>query len=146
MTDNTCTISFKSFDALTKMELYELLCLRDIVFVVGQKVTSEPEVDGLDPECVHVQVRDEADRLLATARIFEERAPIVVGRIAVHTDLQRSGIGTWMMAQVAEYLGDRPAEMHAQAHLEAWYTRCGWERYGEPFMEAEILHVHMKRG
>jgi predicted GNAT family N-acyltransferase len=35
--------------------------------------------------------------------------------------------------------------MHAQAHLESWYTRMGWTAVGEGFVEAEIPHRHMVR-
>jgi len=138
------TISITPFEALTLRGMYDLLHLRDIVFVVGQKVTSEPEVDGRDPECLHVAVHRDGE-LLATARIFHQESPIMVGRIAVRPDLQGQGVGTWMMARIGEWLGSKPAEMHAQAHLERWYTRCGWQRFGDEFIEAEIRHVSMRR-
>lgn len=135
----------KPFDALTLHELYELMCLRDDVFVVGQKVTSEPEVDGLDPQCVHVIGRDDGGRIVATARLFVREAPIKVGRVAVARHLQGQGIGSRLMTYVHEVLGERPAAMHAQAHLERWYTRLGWTAVGDVFDEAEIPHRHMVR-
>ncbi|MFZ4579654.1 MAG: GNAT family N-acetyltransferase [Myxococcota bacterium] len=135
----------KSFDALTLHELYELMCLRDDVFVVGQKVTSEPEIDGLDPLCVHVMGRDDGGRIVATARLFVHEDPVKVGRVAVARDLQGQGIGSRLMAYVHEVLGERPAAMHAQAHLESWYTRLGWTAVGDVFDEAEIPHRHMVR-
>ena len=127
------------------MELYEILALRDEVFVVGQKITSEPEVDGLDPEFHHVLGRDDSQRLIATARLSLEASPVKVGRIAVRNDLQRRGLGTALMASIHETLGKRPATMNAQAHLEAWYASLGWTRRGENFLEAEIPHVQMTR-
>ena len=42
-------------------------------------------------------------------------------------------------------IGDRPAAMSAQAHLEAWYTRVGWQRVGDVYDEANIPHVKMIR-
>lgn len=131
------------FDELSLTELYNMLHLRDLVFVVGQKVTAEPEVDGRDPECEHIQVFEEG-QLIATGRLFVDAHPIMVGRIAVHPEKQRGGYGSWMMARINERLGTRASEMHAQAHLEGWYTRCGWERFGDEFVEAEILHVPMR--
>lgn len=133
----------KVFDDLSLRELHDIFWLRNVVFVVGQKITAEPEVDGLDPECEHAMLWME-DRLVGTARIFHQRDPIVVGRVAVHTDLQGHGLGSVLMQAVQEHLGARRAELHAQAHLEEWYTRLGWERFGEPFVEAEILHVMMR--
>lgn len=141
MTDLHCDL--RHFDELTTRELYDLLHLRDLVFVVGQKITAVPEIDGLDPQCVHARLVDGDGVLLGTARIFAAQRPLVVGRVAVHPDRQRGGVGTVLMQQIQQWLGDRPAELHAQAHLEAWYTRLGWRRVGELFEEAEIPHVTM---
>lgn len=139
------TLCHKPFAALTLDELYALLWLRDIVFVVGQKITAECEVDGEDPQCEHVVGRDASGAIVATARLFLGKTPIKVGRIAVHTDLQRGGLGSVLMRYVNDLIGDRPAVMSAQAHLEPWYVRMGWRRRGEIYSEAEIPHCEMTR-
>jgi ElaA protein len=126
------------------MELHDVLWLRNEVFVFGQRITAEPEVDGRDPECVHV-LGWESERLVATARLFMDHEPVKVGRIAVHNDLQRRGLGSELMAYVHGLIAGRHAEMSAQAHLERWYSSLGWERIGEVYEEAEIPHVRMVR-
>ena len=136
-------IDIRHFDELSAREVYDLMHLRDLVFVVGQKITAVPEVDGLDPQCAHARAVLDG-RLVGTARIFVDEEPVVVGRVAVHTDLQRSGVGTTMMRSVQAWLDERPAELHAQAYLERWYSSLGWERFGEEFVEAEIPHVMMR--
>jgi len=138
--------ALKRFDDLTLRELYDVLWLRDAVFVVGQKITAECEVDGSDPQCSHVLGRDEGGRIVATARLFLGETPIKVGRIGVHPDLQRQGLGTALMQFIAEVLGDRPAIMSAQAHLTAWYTSLGWQPLGSVYSEAGIPHQRMTRG
>lgn len=130
------------YDDLDRDALYDVLQLRCEVFVVGQAITAVPEIDGRDPECEHVRVVD-GDELVGTARLFDRKDPIKVGRVAVHPERQREGIGTFLMERIQEHLGDRRAELHAQAYLEAWYDDLGWERVGDAFMEAEIPHVHM---
>lgn len=139
------TFDHKRFDDLTLRELYAVLQLRDEVFVVGQKITAEPEVDGLDPQCVHVMGRNAAGRLVTTARLFMDESPIVVGRVAVANSAQRRGVGTQMMRYVHDIIGDRPARLSAQAHLESWYAGLGWIAYGDPYFEANIPHQGMKR-
>ncbi len=131
------------FDELTAREVYDLMHLRDLVFVVGQKITAVAEVDGLDPDCAHARAFAD-DRLVGTARLFVDERPVIVGRVAVHPDVQRSGVGTEMMLFIQEWLGDRHAELHAQAYLEGWYASLGWRRFGEEFVEAEIPHVMMR--
>lgn len=136
----------KAFADLTLRELYDLLALRDRVFVVGQRITAEAEVDGLDPRAVHVLGRDASGQVVATARLFFDTRPVKVGRVAVDTYLQRQGLGTEVMQYVHQVLGDRPAAMSAQAHLEGWYAGLGWKREGELYVEADIPHVRMTRG
>jgi ElaA protein len=139
---NDWTCRFEPYDALGRDALYELLQLRCEVFVVGQAITAVPEIDGRDPACTHARLF-EGDALVGTARLVESDEPISVGRVAVHPDRQREGIGTYLMERIQARLGDRRAELHAQAHLEDWYASLGWERVGDVFMEAEMPHVHM---
>ncbi len=144
MTETTCEVL--TWDELTKAQLYEVVCLRDLVFVVGQKITAVPEVDGLDDQCAHALLRSSDGALVGTARVFHLQSPRVVGRVAVHPDHQRQGLGSALMLQVQEWMGHGPAELHAQAHLEDWYASLGWRRVGPVFEEAEIPHVTMVWG
>lgn len=137
--------SAKPFDELTLRELYALLWLRDEVFVVGQKITAESEVDGEDPHCTHVIGRSADGKIVATARVFLEVSPVKVGRVAVHPQLQGQGVGTQLMRYVNDLIGDRPATMSAQAHLQRWYTSVGWRGVGAVYTEAEIDHLKMVR-
>ena len=176
-------IEIKRFRALSLEELYAILELRTRVFVVGQKITAEPEVDGHDPECAHallwvpgtentvpgtkytvpgtentmpgtVSSQQTGDapqgpanakmRLAGTARIFVDRAPIAVGRVAIHPDYQREGLGTLLMREIQASFDGQKATLHAQAHLRDWYERLGWRAEGEVFLEAEIPHISMR--
>jgi predicted GNAT family N-acyltransferase len=49
------------------------------------------------------------------------------------------------MHKIQSFLGDHPAELHAQAYLEDWYCSLGWSRHGDGFEEAGIPHVLMRR-
>lgn len=142
MTELTFTRS--AFYDLSLDELYEIMCLRDLVFVVGQKVTAVQEVDGEDPDYHHVCGRSKDGKLLTYARVSFADDPIKVGRVAVHPELQKQGLGSRLMRYIQEEMGDRAGEMHAQAHLETWYTSLGWRREGPIFLEAEIPHVFMR--
>ena len=133
----------KGYADLSRDELHDILRLRCDVFVVGQEITAEPEIDGRDPECAHAMTwRD--GQLVGTARIFVDDDPMIIGRVAVTRKRQRQGIGTEMMEAIQDWLGDRTAELHAQSYLEEWYSSLGWERFGDEFIEAEIPHVHMR--
>jgi predicted GNAT family N-acyltransferase/glyoxylase-like metal-dependent hydrolase (beta-lactamase superfamily II) len=158
------------FDGLDLRRLHALVHLRDLVFVVGQRITSVCEVDGEDPAAAHLLCWGElpedapapgADpaasraalarpggaggHLLGCARLFLHERPVRVGRIAVHPALQRRGLGSALMAEVHRRIGGRRAIMHAQLHLEGFYGALGWRRVGEPFDEAQIPHLTMVR-
>lgn len=133
---------FIGFNDLELMQLHDIFHLRDVVFVVGQKITEVSEIDGEDPRCHHAMLLY-GQQLIGTARVFMEERPIVVGRVAIHPDFQKKGFGSVLMKFVQEQLNGESAELHAQAHLEDWYSSLGWRRVGDVFMEANIPHVHM---
>lgn len=135
-------IEIKPFDELTRRQLYELMVLRNRVFVVEQEITAEPEIDGRDTDADHALMRLDGE-LIGTVRILRENTPLKVGRVAVARSERGRGLGSEMMRAVGEYLGDRPAKLHAQSHLEQWYRRLGWRREGPEFQEAGIPHVAM---
>ena len=139
----TTRCEFRAFDEFTLRELYDVMHLRDVVFVVGQKITAVSEVDGEDPQCHHALFYLD-DRLIGTLRVFSDETPLIVGRVAIHTDFQGRGYGRQLMEHLHVWLDGRRAELHAQAHLEGWYASLGWERFGEVFQEAEIPHVMMR--
>lgn len=136
------TTEIKAFYDLSLDELYQVMVLRNQVFVVGQKITAEPEVDGLDPQCHHLLITVD-DRLVGTARLFMDEDPVRVGRVAVAGDWQGQGLGTRMMEAIQEFIGGRRALLHAQKHLGEWYRRLGWRQVGDEFEEAEIPHLPM---
>lgn len=141
----TLRFELKAFSALRLGELHDLVRLREEVFVVGQRITAEAEFDGRDPEAHHVLGRDPQGTLVATARLFLGATPVKVGRICVEARLQRSGLGTQLMAFVHESLAGRDAAMSAQAHLQPWYESLGWTAEGPLYDECGIPHLRLTR-
>lgn len=140
----------KPFAALTLGEFHALVRLREEVFVVGQRITTEAEIDGLDPQCVHVLGRDPAGEVVATARLFTAARPVKVGRICVALPCQRRGLGSALMRYVHTLLdarppGERAGVMSAQAHLVPWYEQLGWTAEGPVYDECGIPHRRLRR-
>jgi ElaA protein len=138
------TFSLHSFEQISKANLYQAMCLRDLVFVVGQKITAIAEIDGEDPNYHHLLGRDDAGQLIAYARLGLDSDPVNVGRIAIHPDHRGAGLGDALMAEIHRILSTRDGQMHAQAYLVPWYSRLGWTVCGDPFLEAEIPHLPMR--
>lgn len=141
-------IEIKRFEALSPAQLHACLKLRGEVFVVGQQICQVPDVDEHDPDAYHLMMWLDHE-LVGTARLLpkDNEQVIKVGRVAVSAHWRGRGLGGEMMRAVQAWISEQPGVtgvMDAQAHLVDWYTALGWQRVGEPFMEAGLKHVEMR--
>ncbi len=122
----------------------DALPLRHAVFVDEQGVPAAIEADGRDAEALHcVAYRD--GRALATGRLLPQAK---IGRMAVRADARGQGIGLRVLdALVArsQARGDAAVELSAQCTAVGFYRRRGFHAFGEPYVEAGIEHVRMRR-
>lgn len=125
--------------------LYQILRLRTDVFVVEQ-ACAYPELDGrdLEPTAVQLWAQDGGD-VVATLRILSEDHGLRIGRVAVARDHRGTKLGSMLMGEALEQVGPRSCVLDAQAHLEHWYRRFGFEVCGPAFVEDGIPHVPMRR-
>jgi predicted GNAT family N-acyltransferase len=126
------------------------LRLRMEVFVVEQGVPAEIEVDEHDEVAEHAVVFDPSGdgSVVATARLLIVQGIGIVGRVAVRKDLRGTGLGAVVMLAIedrASELGLPVLELHAQLSAEGFYSRLGYEAYGEQYLEAGIPHVSMRK-
>lgn len=141
-------IQVKSFDELTKNELYVLLRLRSDVFIVEQDCPY-PDVDGKDLKALHVLGWDE-DTLVAYARCFkpgdyfEEAA---IGRLIVRENYRRLGYGHEItkasIKAVKTRIKAERVKISAQTYLVIFYESHGFKTIGEKYMEDGIPHIAM---
>lgn len=128
-------------------ELPECLAVRREVFVAEQGVPIELEVDGLDPEALHVIARDDAGVAVGTARL---RATVEghakVERVAVRATHRGHGVGALLMSALegeARRRGYRAVTLAAQTPVLAFYAARGYVPHGPEFMDAGIPHRKM---
>jgi ElaA protein len=139
--------TFKSFDALSGLELYEALALRQQVFVVEQKC-AYLDCDGLDRLATHLIGLSEG-ALVAYARLFPPgvtRTEASFGRIVTHPNVRGTGVGRALVQQAinhmrASYRG--PLRISAQCYLVKFYSEFGFVADGEPYDEDGIPHIEM---
>lgn len=140
----------KRFDELTVHELHDLLRLRTDVFVVEQ-ACAYAEIDGRDPDAIHVLGRTTDGGLIACARILppDDHGLPHVGRVVVRADHRGLGIAGDLMRFALQELnrvhGSRRSELAAQAHLEKFYGSFGYVRQGPDYPWDGIPHVDMRR-
>jgi predicted GNAT family N-acyltransferase len=125
-------------------DLPQAFALRHEVFVLGQGVPAELELDELDAVSDHaVAIVDGVvvgtGRLLPTATI---------GRMAVSEAARGQGIGAAVLECLEERArarGFRAVELHAQVHAAGFYDKAGYTPYGEVYLEAGIEHLSMRK-
>ncbi len=142
---------WRRYRDLSRDELYAVLSLRQRVFVVEQHC-AYLDTDGLDQDGWHLLGVDDGGKLVAYLRVLPPGARFnhpSIGRVIVHPELRRRGIGREIMLRGMRKVEDlHPGEsvcMYAQAYLEGFYQDLGFERLGEPYDEDGIVHVDMIR-
>ena len=145
---------WSGFADLTALALYEMLALRQQVFVLEQACLY-PDIDGLDPGAHHLlgwRSVDGKRELVATLRCLAPGAKydeMSLGRVVTNPSARGTGLGRELVAQgiaCAERLHPGHAiRIGAQAHLEAFYASFGFRTVSAPYDEDGILHVDMLR-
>ncbi len=131
------------------------IAVRRDVFVEGQGVPEDRELDGRDDEATHFLARD-GDAVVGTARLREYDdsegdgpRTAKVERVAVRDARRGEGWGARIMAAVEDHAREQGYErvyLHAQVPVVAFYERLGYEAHGEEFEDAGIPHREMTKG
>jgi predicted GNAT family N-acyltransferase len=125
------------------------LALRERVFCGEQGVALAEERDGRDHEALHLVVTASGEEVLGTLRVLVEDGCAKIGRVAVDRKRRRQGIASRMLSAALERAraeGCTSARLAAQTDAIELYRKLGFEVQSEPFLEAGIEHVWMRRG
>lgn len=138
----------KQFGELTSQELHDILKLRAAVFVVEQHCFYL-DPDDYDQSAVHV-CWYEQDALAGYARILPpgtKREEVSIGRFCVASAYRGNGNGGRVFQAALDYAGKAWPEVsvviEAQAGLQSYYERFGFETVSAPYDEAGIVHIKM---
>jgi ElaA protein len=138
-----------TFEELPGTELYDVLALRQRVFVVEQHCFFT-DIDGRDRQAWHLLGRTSEGMLAAYLRAFPPAPPAgapTIGRVAVDARYRGTGLGRSLMEEGMRMIHGRyprnPIRIAAQHVVEPFYTRMGFVRTGEPYDDDGILHVDM---
>ncbi|MDN7138002.1 GNAT family N-acetyltransferase [Pseudidiomarina sp. 1ASP75-14] len=141
----------KSFAELSTRELYQLLQLRQEVFVVEQ-TCPYLDADGLDDQATHLYALDAEGEMVAYARLFaaNESVPYTrIGRVISAGNVRRQGLGRELMRRAIEWCRQQhpqaPIRLGAQVYLRAFYQSFKFREIGDDYLEDGIPHVDMER-
>lgn len=138
---------YSSFDAISSNTLYNILKVRQNVFIIEQNCIYE-DIDNLDRECEHLVLAD-GDAIAAYARIvprgvkYKEAS---IGRIVVNPNYRGRGLGKKTVQKSLEILNQKKisvVRIEAQAHLKNFYKNLGFSEDSEIYELDGILHLEM---
>lgn len=140
----------KPFKELSLNELYKILQLRSIVFVVEQNCVYL-DIDDKDQKAIHVFAEING-KIVAYSRLFNkgdyfEQASI--GRVISHPDFRKIRLGHELMQKSIDYIKDNfnqtQITISAQEYLKNFYESHGFVQTSESYLEDDIPHIEMKK-
>lgn len=135
--------------ALSPEDIARCLALRTEVFIAEQGVSLADEQDGLDTEAEH-WIATRGPRTLACARIRRLEAEGVpyakIQRVAVARAARGSGLGQALMRAILDGCAAAGIEARLDSQIDAvaFYERLGFIAEGPEFLDAGIVHRHMR--
>ena len=140
----------KRFNELSAAELYQVLQLREEVFIVEQAGVYQ-DIDGKDRKALHVLgVYD--GKIVAYSRLFDKGHYFdnpSIGRVVVSAQYRDRKWGHDLMkasiAAIEEHYGKSTITISAQQYLTKFYQSHGFVQEGEAYLEDGIPHVRMNR-
>lgn len=146
--ENSVEFFCKPFGEIDPKILYEILKLRQDVFVLEQQCLY-PDLDGFDLKCYHLWGTKNG-KIISTARIvppgliYPEAS---IGRVCTAFEERNNGEGKKLMmraiACVKEIFGPVSIKIGAQLYLEEFYRQMGFEPCSSAYDEDGILHIKM---
>lgn len=138
----------KTYEQLTKDELYSILKERLTIFVVEQNCPY-PELDDLDQGSYHLFFEVEGEiraycRILPKGLKYKETS---IGRVIVKEAYRGEGLANRLMKRainfVQDELNEKKIQIQAQDHLRNFYGSFGFAPISETYLEDGIPHVDM---
>ncbi len=138
----------KQFDELSNRELYQILQLRNKVFVVEQNCIYQ-DADEKDYDAFHLFLKQNT-KIIAYARLFKagdyfDRGSI--GRVVVDPQHRKQNLGKKLMQKAIDFmvknLKEKTIEISAQTYLIKFYNDLGFKETGEKYLEDNIPHIRM---
>lgn len=138
----------KHFRDLSVYELYDIIRLRNEVFVVEQHCVFQ-DADNKDQQCFHLCGWRKGSlaayvRLVPPALSYEEPS---IGRVVTSPVCRKSGLGRELMERaIKECLklyGKRNIKIGAQLYLKHFYESLMFRQSSKVYLEDGIEHIEM---
>ncbi len=129
-------------------DLETCLALRRVVFMEEQGVSEAEEIDGRDPDALHL-LASVNGKPVGTARILLHGNTGKIGRVCVLAEQRGKGLGAALIRACLDVLRDQEgvsrAMLGAQTQALGFYERLGFAAFGPIYDDAGIPHRDMDR-
>ncbi len=137
-------LTYKSFEELTKTELYEILRARAQIFIVEMGMNCQ-DLDREDYESRHYFYQQNG-KVTAYLRAFLKDGKVKIGRVL--TAQHGIGLGrkffTEALAQIKSDFPDKKLTLHSQKQVTGFYEKFGFKAVSKPFIEEGVEHIKME--
>jgi len=145
---------WSSFEELSRDDLYEVLKVRQAVFVVEQNCVYQ-DADDLDSVSWHLMGWHEGTsrrELVAYLRVVfpgKKYPEPSIGRVLTTASMRGTGAGKELTREAITHIALEYPQMSirisAQRYLEKFYSEFGFEAVSDPYEEDGIPHIEMLR-
>ena len=142
------SIFVKSFEELSKLELYKILRLRAEVFIVEQDCVYQ-DVDDKDQKALHVILK-KSEEIIGYTRLFwpgDYFKEASIGRVVISKKERDNNYGSELMKAsiltISEKMKEKKIKISAQTYLKIFYNNLGFLESGKEYLEDGIPHVAM---
>lgn len=139
----------KTFDELTNKELYEILKIRNEVFIMEQDC-HYLDLDNKDYKAHHIFYINSNEEIAAYARLLPKGVSYPqasIGRVATTKAYRRQELGIDLMKKSIDFILNNyetdAIKISAQTYLLEFYKKFGFNPIGEEYLEDEIPHIAM---
>lgn len=140
----------KYFSGITTNELYQILKVRQEVFIVEQ-ATYYLDADDTDQKAIHIWAEKD-DKVVAYCRVFPEGVKYreaSIGRVLTHPDYRKLRLGKTLVDYAVTVIENRyntsEIRISAQDYLINFYQSYGFLDTGKKYLEDELPHTEMLR-
>ena len=145
---NISDIIWHNFDTISKEELYDVLSLRQRVFIIEQDCFYE-DLDYSDQVANHLLLY-KGNKLIGYSRVFPpgiKYDAASIGRIVTDIDYRGKGYGRCITQESIRFLKNNfpgsDISISAQYRLVNFYEDLGFETEGDVYLEDDIDHIKM---
>ena len=145
---NKADFIWHNFDTISKEELYDVLSLRQRVFIIEQDCLYE-DLDYSDQDASHLLLYKD-NKLIGYSRVFPpgiKYDAASIGRIVTDSDYREKGYGRSITQESIRFLRNNfpgsDITISAQYRLVNFYEDLGFKREGKVYLEDNIDHIKM---